>query len=279
MFLGLDIAFSESCGEQSIHFSVTSIVQRFRLVRIGISGPGVYGTLETMSRMPPVPQLSMEGVLPNVSRGEFNGSTALIVGGSRGLGELTSKLIAAGGGEVAITYASGKTDADSVAAELARAGYQCSIASYDVRQPPDEQLAVLNIIPTHVYYFATPPIFRRKAGLFDTRRFAEFNSYYVTAFFELVMACARLNPRGIRVFYPSSTAVDTRPPTMTDYAMSKMAGEVLCTDISKYIPGVRILVRRLPRLPTDQTSSVMQEHDADPLKVILPIVREMHSAE
>jgi len=37
------------------------------------------------------------------------------------------------------------------------------------------------------------------------------------------------------------------------------------------------LVRRLSRLPTDQTASLMNIATAEPISVILPIVREVHA--
>ena len=43
--------------------------------------------------------------------GEFANVRALVIGGSRGLGEITAKIIAAGGGDVWITYRRGKEDA------------------------------------------------------------------------------------------------------------------------------------------------------------------------
>ena len=49
---------------------------------------------------------------------EFAGSTALIVGGSRGLGALTAKILAAGGGKVIITYATGRADAEDLTEEI-----------------------------------------------------------------------------------------------------------------------------------------------------------------
>jgi hypothetical protein len=64
---------------------------------------------------------------------------------------------------------------------------------------------------------------------------------------------------------------------MTEYAMAKAAGEVLCADIQKFESPGRILVRRLPRLPTDQTASLVNITTAEPISVILPIVREIHA--
>jgi nucleoside-diphosphate-sugar epimerase len=165
-----------------------------------------------------------------------------------------------------------------VAEEIRKAGGECETAAYDVRQGAAEQLTALGAqVPTHVYYFATPPIFRRKAGFCDLRRFTEFNSFYVAGFLDVVQACLRVRPSGIKVFYPSSEFVDTRPANMTEYAMSKAAAEILCADMHEFLPDARVLTRRLPRLPTDQTSSVAHLGTADPIEVILPIVREMHS--
>jgi hypothetical protein len=65
---------------------------------------------------------------------------------------------------------------------------------------------------------------------------------------------------------------------MTEYAMSKAAGEILCADMARSMDRVRVLMERLPRLPTDQTTSLIQVNDAgvSPLSVMLPIVRKMH---
>lgn len=277
MFSGLEISICEDdpAPADGLRFSVQSVAKRFRLIRIGIDGSGVRGWLETVSRMPPVRQPSISRILTLVSQDEFRNSTALVIGGSRGLGELTGKLIAAGGGQVIITYAIGKTDADAVVADIRNAGYKCAALPYDVHRPAAEQLAALDVAPTHLYYFATPPIFRRKSGIFDSRRFAEFSLFYVHAFYDLVHACAHRRPDGIRVFYPSSSALEARPANMTEYSMSKAAAEILCADLSKFAPGVHVMTRRLPRLPTDQTNSVVEVQTVDPVTLMLDIVREM----
>jgi acyl dehydratase len=279
LYSGLDVSFADddAVPADTLQFAVASVVERFRLVRIAVGGRALRGSLETVSRLPPVRQPGIGHVSALVARNEFSAATALVIGGSRGLGELTAKIVAAGGGSVIVTYAVGRRDADAVAEEIVRFGGRCTVLAYDVRQPPAEQLAALDAVPTHLYYFATPPIFRRKSGLFNAARFDEFNLFYVTAFFELVQACLRSIPQGLRVFYPSSVAVAERPGNMTEYSMAKAAAEVLCADLTRFVPGVRMVVRRLPRLPTDQTNSVVQAKTIDPVEVILPIVREMHA--
>jgi acyl dehydratase len=279
LFVALDVSLVEGAGPpDALGFAVTWVEPRFRRVRIGIRGGGLEGTLETMVRAPPVIQATMANVAPLVDKHEFRGSLALVVGGSRGLGELTAKLIAAAGGKVIITHATGKSDAEAVAREITNAGGECGTMPYDVLLPATQQLGALGErIPTHVYYFATSTIARRKASPFDLKRFDEFNAFYVAGFLELVRACIQLRPQGVRVFYPSTVFVETRPADMTEYAMSKAAAEVLCADIEKYLPRAHVLVRRLPRLLTDQTSALLNAAVPDPVQVLLPIIREMHA--
>ena len=62
-------------------------------------------------------------------------------------------------------------------------------------------------------------------------------------------------------------------------ALSKAAGEVLCADLQAQLRGLQVIARRLPRLPTDQTSSLVPMETADALTVMLRVVREMHATE
>ncbi len=269
---------SDGGPTEELGFLVTSVDPRFRRVLMDILGDGLSGSIEAFSRTPPVLQPPMDAIENLVATGEFKQAVALVVGGSRGLGEITAKLVAAGGGRVIITYASGMIDAERIAAEISRWGGICSIVGYDTRQNADSQLTALKWPPTHVYYFATPTISRRKADVLVRERLDEFNEFYVHGFLRLVDAALRLRPSGISAFYPSTIYVQNRPAEMTEYAMAKAAGEILCADIPKYRRGVRILMRRLPRVATDQTMSLIPVQCQDPLSVMLPIIREMHQS-
>jgi len=57
--------------------------------------------------------------------------------------------------------------------------------------------------------------------------------------------------------------------------MAKAAAEGLCADIQRLESPGPILVWRLPRLPTDQTATVRELANVDPIDVILPIIREV----
>jgi NAD(P)-dependent dehydrogenase (short-subunit alcohol dehydrogenase family) len=265
-----------TAGPQSLAFRVTDTDARFRSVDQEIAGGGLTGAVSAFVRTPPVEQTRMASLAGLVKPDEFAGSTTLIVGGSRGLGELTAKLIAAGGGRVIVTWNMGKTDAERVATEIRSAGGSCETVAYDARMPAAEQLAVLAEAPTHAYYFATPAIFRPESGFFVKERFDEFLNIYVDGFWQLAKALRNRQPH-VSLFYPSSVAVTERPRGMTEYTMAKAAGEVLCADINEALAPTHVVTVRLPRLPTDQTVTVTAVEAADPIATMLPIVREVQA--
>ncbi len=114
-----------------MRYEVTRTDARFRLARMQVKGATLAGTIETFFRPRPVAQRSMSDVIADVPIGVFAGHRALVVGGSRGLGELTAKIVAAGGADVLITYARGKDDAERVCAEIRAAGRQCRAQHFD----------------------------------------------------------------------------------------------------------------------------------------------------
>jgi hypothetical protein len=261
----------------ALHFRVLHGDPRFRLVKLAVSGGGWMGSLDAHARPEPTAQPDLPSIATRVSPKEFHNVSALVVGGSRGLGELIGKIVAAGGGDVTLTYAVGEPDARRVQAEIIAYGGRCDVMHYDVRTNAREQLSHLSSCPTQVYYLATPVILQRKSAIFSQQRFQEFLTFYVTAFYELCRELRSKFGKEISIFYPSSVYIDARPEGMTEYTMAKAAGEVLCADIQSFESPGRILVRRLPRLPTDQTASLLKIETAEPISVILPIVREVYA--
>lgn len=269
-------ACADSGAETALAFRVIEVDARFRSVDQEITGGGMTGIVQSFVRTPPVQQAVMKSLTGVVGKTEFAGSVALIVGGSRGLGELTAKLIAAGGGHVIVTWQSGKEDAERVALEIRSSGGSCETLAYDARKSAREQLASIAYSPTHAYYFATPPIFRPRGEIYVAERLNEFLAVYVDGFWQLIEALRARQPN-VSLFYPSSVSVADRPKGMTEYTMAKAAGEVLSADINESLYPLHVTVSRLPRLPTDQTASIATAETANPLDTMLPILREVQS--
>ena len=258
-----------------LSFAVSRSDARFRRVEMQVAAQGVNGKVTATARLPPVEQACMTNVMTQVGRSEFAGVRALIIGGSRGLGEVTAKIIAAGGGQVVVTYHSGEDDARRIAAEIRIAGGACEFRKLDVLRGASDQLDTSMLNANQLYYFATPRIARSKADDYNQDLFAEFVEYFVNGFQRTCMAMRNASGSPLSVFYPSTEFITNGPPEMTEYAMAKAAGEILCVDIARKIPGLRIKVVRLPKLKSDQTAGVLAMDVADPLGPLLGIVRSL----
>ena len=68
---------------------------------------------------------------------KLTGKTALVTGASKGIGASIAKHLAAAGASVVVNYASSKTGADKVVAEIIAAGGKAFAVQADVSQPAD----------------------------------------------------------------------------------------------------------------------------------------------
>jgi acyl dehydratase/NADP-dependent 3-hydroxy acid dehydrogenase YdfG len=268
-----------SRNEDCIRFQVSAMDERFRMVRMSVSGAGIFGSVQAFLRLPPIAQASLTEIMSIVGPAEFAGSVALIIGGSRGLGALTAKILAAGGGKVILTYATGRADATELTEEIRNqtASDLCQALQYDVHEEAATQLKNIPAGVTHLYYFATSSIARQKESRFVMSLFDEFVQMYVKGFYDCCHYLGEHGSRALTAFYPSSVFVESNPPDMIEYCMAKMAGEMLCTNMNRANGRVHIVVSRLPRLLTDQTATVLPMGTEDPLKVLLPEVRNVQS--
>lgn len=266
-------------SDRQLNFRVSDVDERFRRVELSIWGSGLVGDISAFVRLPPVLPPDFSQIADVVSRTEFSEISALVVGGSRGLGAVAAKIIAAGGGRSVVTYAVGRLDAELLRDEIIseRGPEACRIIQYDVRRALDGQLTELGCDFNQLYYFATPQIFGQTADLFATDRLAEFLRFYVDAFYELCIGLRQNRADELRVFYPSSVGIDQRPKGITEYCMAKVAGEILCDDMNKFMRGIRVISSRLPRMLTDQSATVVPTATADAIAVLLPLIRQMNA--
>ena len=277
VFSRLTLDWTDGDAALPVAYEAVQVNARYNIVRLQVAGAGVSGRIEAFAppRSPRQPTIGDLAAL--VAQNEFDQQTALVIGGSRGLGELAAKAIAAGGGRVVISYAVGRDDATRVAEEIRAGGGRAEILAYDVTRPASAQLAGLNgTIPTHVYYFATCPIFQAKTQGFDPATLERFLAFYAVGFHDLCRGLWAAGMTNAAIFYPSSTAVETRPVELTEYAMAKAAGETLCADIPRLLPGLSVYQLRLPRLPTDQTLVVTPQELPNAIDYILPMIRQIN---
>lgn len=257
----------------TLEYEVKKYDKRFDLISMNIMAPGMTGYIKAFIRPTHQEQATYLKLKEIVDKDEFAGQKALIIGGSRGLGEVTAKLLATGAAEVKITYYKGEEDALRVIKEITLNGGIAECFHLDVLSNEKNNLSMLlnNWVPTHLYYFATPFIFSGVKGIFSISLFNRFCDYYITGFLNIVEQLMRLGVRNF--FYPSSVAIDELPLDMGEYAAAKIAGEMLCNFLKASNKDMSIYTPRLPRLSTDQTVSILPVKNQDTIEVMLKHLR------
>ncbi len=277
IFSSFDLIFTEAAREVSMTYVVRRAGPEFPVVDLTIEGAGARGSIKVFRRPASVAQPEMRQLAERVAPKAFAGQRALIVGGSRGLGEATAKLIACGGGLPVVTFAHGQADAQRVVDDIVSWGGTAQKIAFDVSRPAAaiRALRAGGTQPTHLYYFASPKIFLRKSEFFVQTVFNEFLRYYVNGFLTTVRSCRAATDAPLRAFYPSTVALDEPVRQLTEYACAKAAGEAMCRQLETFDRGLSVTVRRLPRVATDQTTTVVRVPAAAAAEVMLPILREM----
>lgn len=285
IFTDLDLQFdvdgTDAPATPWVSYRILCFDSRYGVLTLEMTGPALRGQLKALYRPAPVTQAPMQVVMGAVTPNEFAGQRALVLGGSRGLGEVTAKILAAGGGEVWLTYARGRDDALRVAEEIALNRGRAQVSAFDILDLPQcldgERHGEWQ--PTHVYIFATPSIQFGPKREWDPRLFGQYSDFYVHGFartIERIVDLFGLDKQPLNVFYPSTTYIDDPPAGAAEYVAAKSAAEGLSRALARAHPGWRFVTPRLPRLLTDQTN-FGKAKAADPLSCLLPLIRELHA--
>jgi acyl dehydratase len=277
IYSGHDLRFhGQSINGRELYYEVARSDRRFSILWLNVKAPVMSGTVTAFVRPPPRIQAAVDIVRGAVTRDEFANVRALVIGGSRGLGEVTAKIIAAGGGDVWITYHRGKADAERVTREIQSAGFKCSSLRFDATAS-EELLGQFKSgwKPNQLYYFATPPISLEPGDWFSAEKFETYCRFYVNGFSSTVEAVLRLGGETLSAFYPSTIFLDKFQQYSTEYCAAKAAGEILCRHLERLFPNVRTYTPRLERMKTDQTAGLLPIDAEDPMLVMLNAVRAM----
>jgi NAD(P)-dependent dehydrogenase (short-subunit alcohol dehydrogenase family) len=235
-----------------------------RFAELLLQSDGLNGRIGAFVRPPPVHQTGTAELKAMVPGCPFAGRNALVVGGSRGLGEVAAKLLAAGGADVALSYAAGEADAGRIVGDIGSAGGSARALHLNIDDPelPEGHFS-------HVYYFASPKIRQGPRGKFDHTLFQSYLSFFVTGFETLVRAL----PAPVEIVYPSTVFVHQPEARFAEYIAAKAAGEALCDYLDTHRAGITVRVVRLPRLRTDQNATVAGPTGADPADAILALLQ------
>ncbi|MDR4515254.1 SDR family NAD(P)-dependent oxidoreductase [Nitrosomonas sp.] len=263
VFTGLAVHFEQNKGatNRNLQFKVLHRDSRFSMVTIGISHGTASGEITALFRPEPVSQGKYTELQAMVPKNCFSDQKALIIGGSRGIGEVTAKLIAAGSGHSVITYYQGERDAQKIADDIRSHGGRCDVISYNALSESEPQITncILNERISHIYYFASPLIEKGDRLVWDDTLFQKFCDYYLKGLATLIekFLCDSVYKKSpMTVFVPSTVFLEQPQNGFTEYIAAKAAAEAFARQLSAKYPGWIFHMPRLPRMLTDQTSGL-----------------------
>ncbi len=262
----------DASDESSVVYSVQNVDRRFSMISISMRVGSVSMTAEVVLREMPPRQASVAELRSVIDESEFSAVRALVVGGSRGLGQLSASMLVAGGAQVMVTY---RTETDEVAQLATELGELAQFVKFDVTASASSvSEAIDQFAPTHVLYFATPTISKRPKDTWDESTYQGFRSVYVDGLAQL-LEIVQVKDRPLTVLFPSSTFVDDQPAGFSEYIKAKECGEQWCENWQDAGALRRAVVHRFPPLVTDQTAAKLGGETSANVSVVLPVVRKL----
>tara|TARA_A100001011_G_scaffold395725_1_gene491595 strand:+ start:1014 stop:2507 length:1494 start_codon:yes stop_codon:yes gene_type:complete len=273
MFSEAQISIKKNSKDQ--RYFVKNIDKRFNLINLNVLGNSINADLKAFFRPKKVQYPKINKLLRIIKKNEFASIKALIIGGSKGLGKLTAKIIAAGGGEVIITYNESKNEAKKTYDEIKNFGSKCKIIKFDVKN----QINLKNIKTeiNQCYYYATPKIFQKEQKEYDNKMLTKFLQYYVKNFQNIFKYINKSYPK-CRYFIPSTISINKPIQEILEYTLAKLETEIWVSRLSEKFKN-KILIERLPRLLTEQTNTILQNKLTNTNITILNSIRKLTNNE
>ena len=272
----IDINLSDKkVKNNKINFSLKKYDSRINLLLTNFSN-NIFGEIKAFIHQGEVSQPSLKIIKKFVKTNEFIGTNSLIIGGSRGLGELTSKILVLGNSKVTLTYFKGVKEAYKIKRSiLSTKKKQCKLMKLDIQRYNLKNLAKKFSKHDLIFYYATPKILPKRNSSFDKKLFKEYKKFYVDKFLTLCKFIESYSKNYKIIFYPSTIYTETKPKHLKEYVEAKLMGEKMIRKLNSNLKKVKIISYKLPRLATDQTAGVINNFKNENIKFMLPIIKSI----
>lgn len=261
---------------EGLEFVSERVDDRVSMTWVEARSRSLSSEVTAMFRPLPVVQPGYQEVRRSFDEDFAHDQTCLIIGASRGLGEVAAKAFAAAGGRPTLSYFASPDRAEAVAQEIRDGGGVCQIVRLDVNDPDMVAAHLKGREPYNaLMYFATPHIFRRRTEAFSSTMFNDFAETYVHSFHRTVSVMMASSKSPLRVLYPSTVAVDEPVKELTEYSAAKAAGESVCRTLERQFKRLTVDIVRFPRIETDQTNTIATAVTADPVMLLFPVLRRL----
>ncbi|MGH3490136.1 MAG: SDR family oxidoreductase [Actinopolymorphaceae bacterium] len=206
---------------------------------------------------------------------ELEGKTAVVTGGSRGIGRAIALGLAAQGATVVVGYLKSSTRAEDVVATITGTGGKAAAVRADLSRPgevarlfDEAELAVgaLDIVVANAADIMEKPLADCTEDDYD--RIFDTNTKGV--FFTLQQAARRLNDGG-RIIVSSTGGTRMFFPNQSLYLGSKGAVEQFVRVLASELGGRNITVNAISPGPTD--TDMMQDQYRDTIAMMSPLHR------
>jgi len=186
----------------------------------------------------------------------IQGKSALVLGGSRGIGAAIARRLAAGGAAVALTYVQGASAADAIVADITKAGGRALAIQADSADDAAVEAAIAKTVET----FGSLDILVNSAGVLAIAPITEFTTddidrtiaVNIRAAVIASRAAARVMGKGGRIIHIGSTNAERMPFSGgAVYAMSKSALQGLTQGLARDLGPAGITVNVVQPGPVD----------------------------
>ena len=211
---------------------------------------------------------------------DLGGRTALVTGGSRGVGAATALLLARAGADVALTFHTRAQDAESTAREIRSLGRRAYVGGGDLSDPK----VVDRIFSGVRSEFGSLDIFVANAGVWpvdetplrrmSSARWQETMAANLDSIFLTTRAALALMERGGTVVLVASTAAQRGEAMHADYAASKGALLALTKSLAvECAPSVTVNCVAPGWVDTEMSASAFEGEGRDRIASTIPLRR------
>ena len=201
---------------------------------------------------------------------------SMIIGGSRGLGEVTSKLLAIAGSNVIISYNQGKKESELIRSEILKnLKSNCKLIKINILKDDIKQKLKEVIKCDYFFYFATPKIEKTNQNKFDKSLYKKYLEFYDTKFRKLCITLNRLSKKKVKVFYPSTVFISLNNNNFKEYVAAKKVAEKNIKTLNKSLNKVKIFSYRLPIMKTNQNINIISKVKNKNAQILLPIIKNL----
>lgn len=279
LFVGFNI-FLKKIKKKDINLKILKTDNRTGYSIINYKSYNCIGKIFTFFTQERAQQPSLTYLSKRIPKRALIKHKALIIGGSRGLGELTAKIIATSGGNVTITYNNNQMLAKNLLKIFNKRKLRLRIKKFKINKNGNFNNKTLkNCNYNCLYYFATPLIYRQKNIKFDKKIFRDFNNIYSKALIKIIKS---LKIKNLIIFYPSTVYNFRKNKNFSEYIHAKRDGVNKLKNMERKFKIVPV-IKKLPPFKTDQNNTIFSQnisHGTNEIfKICIEIERKIYTNE